>query len=190
MLAQAQQRMTARQLARVTLLEGSAECTPAGDRTFDVVLSSLALMYVIDRGRTAREIARVLKPRGRLVAAVWCEPDECDIVRFQQTAGRFAGPTPVPGVGPGALADPEPFLRLLSDAGIEASVEKEVLGFEFPSFQSAWRALAGVTTAQLPPQQQHVAQQAVMEAMYPDADRPRHFRNLTQFIVGERSPVR
>ena len=68
-------------------------------------------MYVIDRAAAARELARVLRPQGRLVAAAWAEPEACDIVLFQQTAGLFAGPPPVPGVGPGALADPTPFLR-------------------------------------------------------------------------------
>src|SRR5215213_4240152 len=74
-------------------------------------------------------IARVLRPGGRLVAAVWAGPEQCDIVRFQQIAGSFAPPPPVPGVGPGALADPSPFLAQLEAAGIDARVETEILGF-------------------------------------------------------------
>ena len=77
----------------------------------------------------------------------------CDIVRFQQIAGSFAPPPPVPGVGPGALADPSPLLGQLEAAGIDARVETEILGFDFPSFNAAWEALAGVTTAQLEPEQ-------------------------------------
>ena len=119
-----------------------------------------------------------------MIAAVWGGPDECDIVLFQQTAGRFAGPPPVPGVGPGALADPTLFLQQLADAGIEAHVEAEVLGFDFPDFLSAWTALAGVTTAHLPPDQQQEAQRAVKDVMYLSGDAPRHFRNLTQFVTG------
>jgi len=82
-------------------------------------------MYVIDRAAAAREIARVLRNRGRLVAAVWAGPEHSDIVLFQQTAGSFAGPPPVAGVGPGALADTAPFLKQLGAAGIEAAVETE-----------------------------------------------------------------
>jgi hypothetical protein len=107
-------------------------------------------------------------------------------VLFQQTAGRFAGPPPVPGVGPGALADASGFLRQLDAAGISARVETETLGFEFPDFTSAWDTLAGVTTAELPPGRQREAKDAVMATMYPDGDGPRHFRNVTQFIVGAR----
>jgi SAM-dependent methyltransferase len=186
MLALARQRMVARGLTNVTLCEGRGESIPADDHACDVVLSSLALMYVLDRAAAAREIARVLRPGGRLIASVWAGPDACDIVLFQQTAGRFAGPPPVPGVGPGALADPVPFLQQLADAGIDAHVETETLGFDFPDFLSAWQALAGVTTAHLPPERQQEAQAAVHAAMWPQGDGPRHFRNVTQFIMGQR----
>lgn len=186
MLRVARARMAARGLTTVHLREGRAEAIPAEDQAFDVALASLSLMYVIDRAAAARELVRVLRPNGRLIAAVWAGPEVCDIVLFQQTAGRFAGPPPVPGVGPGALADPTTFLRQLADAGIEARVERETLGFDFESFGAAWDALAGVTTAQLPAESQQEARAAVMAAMYPQGDRPRHFRNITQFIVGHR----
>jgi hypothetical protein len=44
--------------------------------------------------------------------------------------------------------------------------------------------LAGVTTAHLTPERQQEAKEAVMAAMYPQGDDPRHFRNTTQFILG------
>jgi enediyne biosynthesis protein CalE5 len=184
MLALAQRRVAAGGLTNVRLREGRAESLPAEDAVFDVVLASLSLMYVLDRAAAAREVARVLRPQGRLVAAVWAGPEQCDIVLFQQTAGRFAGPPPVPGVGPGALADPTLFLQQLAAVGIQARVEQEPLGFTFDTFVAAWEALAGVTTAHLTPERQQEAKEAVMAAMYPQGDGPRHFRNTTQFILG------
>jgi SAM-dependent methyltransferase len=186
MLALAQARVEASNLLNVSLREGQGEAIPADASEFDAVLSSLALMYVIDRAAAAAEIARVLRPGGRLVAAVWAGPEECDIVRFQHHAGQFAGPPPVAGVGPGALADPTSFLEQLTAAGLDARVESRVLGFDFPDFHSAWTALAGVTTAHLPPDQQEAAQIAVREDMYPTGDSPRRFDNLTHFVVGRR----
>ena len=87
-----------------------------------VVLSSLTLMYLIDRASAAREIARVLRPGGRLIAAAWAGPE--------------------------------------------------------------WTALAGVTTAHLPRDEQHEARRAVMDTMYPRGNAPRHFGSLTRFIIG------
>jgi SAM-dependent methyltransferase len=184
MVALAQQRLAARGFTNVSFREGRAETLPAEDNSCDVVLASLSLMYVVDRAAAAREIARVLRPQGRLIAAVWAGPEQCDIVLFQQTAGRFAGPPPVPSVGPGALADPTLFLQQLANVGIEARVEVETLGFDFDSFAAAWEVLAGVTTAHLPPERQQEAKEAVMAAMYRNGDGPRHFRNTTQFIIG------
>lgn len=186
MLGLAQQRAAALGLSNVRFREGRAETIPADDGAFEVMLASLSLMYVIDRAAGAREIARVLRPGGRFVAAVWAGPERCDIVRFQQTAGSFAPPPPVPGVGPGALADPVPFLTQLADAGITAHVEAETLGFDFDDFGLAWDVLASVTTAQLPSDRQREAKAAVMAAMWPHGDGPRHFKNVTQFIVGQR----
>jgi len=77
-------------------------------------------------------------------------------------------------------------LEQLAAAGIRARVETEILGFDFADFASAWEVLAGATTAQLPPERRQEAKEAVLAAMYSEGDGPRHFRNVTQFIVGER----
>ncbi len=74
MLDLARQRSASLGLRNIEFLEGRAEELPAPTGRFDVVLASLSLMYVIDRGAAAREIARVLRPGGRLVAAVWGVP--------------------------------------------------------------------------------------------------------------------
>lgn len=190
MLAQARRTTARAGLENAEFTEGRAEEIPAASATFDIVLASLSLMYVIDRAAAAREIARVLRPGGRLVAAVWAGAASCDIVLFQQTAGSFAPPPPVPGVGPGALADPSIFVAQLAGAGVEADVQKEVLGFDFDDFESAWNVLASVTTAQLAPERQEEARSAVRNLMWPHGDGPRHFRNTTLFIVGRlRSPL-
>jgi SAM-dependent methyltransferase len=187
MIALAEGRAESLGLGGITFRQGRGEEIPAVDSAFDVVLASLSLMYAIDRAATAREIARVLRPGGRFVAAVWAGAEACDIVRFQQVAGRYAPPPPVAGVGPGALADLSPFLRELGAAGIEATVARETLGFEFPNFSLAWEVLAGVTTSGLSPERRQEAQAAVMAAMWPEPEKPREFQNVTQFIVGRRT---
>jgi len=168
----------------IELREGRAEQIPVPDGSVDVLLASLSLMYVIDRTAAAREIGRVLRPGGRFVAAVWAAAEQCDIVLFQETAGRFAPPPPAPGVGPGALADPARFAAQLGEAGLEVRVESEPLGFDFHDFDLAWEVLAGVTTAQLPADRRQQAREAVQAAMWVQGRGPRHFRNVTHFIVG------
>jgi SAM-dependent methyltransferase len=166
---------------------GAGEAIPAGEASFDVVLASLSLMFAVDRAAVAREIARVLRPRGRLAAAVWGGPDSNDLVLFQKIAGSFAPSPPVPGVGPGALADARGFLDELSRSGIEARIETEVVQFGFDDFDAAWTVFAGVTAADLPPERQAEAKSAVQAAMWPEPAEPRRFRNTVQFITGVRS---
>lgn len=184
MLAAAQRRATAANVTNVIFLEGGGEAIPVDDGAVDVVLASLSLMYMIDRAAATREIARVLRPGGRFVAAVWAGAEQCDIVLFQQTAGRFAPTPPVPGVGPGALADPKAFLTQLEAAGIQAWVETDVVEFDFDGFASAWDTLARVTTSGLEPERQREAKAAVLAMMWPHGDGPRRFRNGVQFVVG------
>ena len=188
MLALAGERAAALGLRNVTFREGRAEAIPGDSGCCDVLLASLSLMYVIDRAAAAREIARILRPRGRFVAAVWAGPTDCDIVWLQQTAGSFAPPSPVPGVGPGALADPRSLLTQLAEVGVDAHVETQVLGFDFDDFETAWTILAGVTTAALAPERLEEAKAAVRVLMWPHGDGPRHFRNMTHFIVGASQP--
>lgn len=185
MLRIATQKANELHLTNIEFQEGRAESIPAEDSSFDVVLASLSLMYVIDRGTAAREIGRVLRTGGRFVAAVWAAANECDIVLFQQTAGGFAPPPPVPGVGPGAMADPSEFIGQLLTSGIQAQVEGQLLSFEFDDFESAWDVLAGVTTASLAPDIQEQAKNAVRNLMWNDAAGPRSFQNNTQFIIGQ-----
>jgi SAM-dependent methyltransferase len=173
-------------VGNVVFKEGSAESIPAKDGSFDIVVSSLCLMFVIDKEKAAAEIARVLRPGGRFIASVWGGPDECDIVKFQSIAGSFSPDPPAPGSGPGSLADPSDLINYLSRAGLETSVQKEVAGFEFPDLQSAWNVLAGVTTSDLSAEERKRAMEAVRSEMWPEPDRPRTFRNLTQFILGKK----
>ncbi len=54
MLRAARQRVAAQGLTGVSFREGRAEALPAENESFDVVLASLSLMYVIDRAAAAR----------------------------------------------------------------------------------------------------------------------------------------
>ena len=59
--------------AAVELCVGSAERLPLGDQAFDVVVSTNAFHYFTRPLAALSEMARVLKPFGRLVITDWCD---------------------------------------------------------------------------------------------------------------------
>lgn len=182
MLDVARERAKKHSLANISFVEGSAEQIPAPDNSHDIILSSLCMMFVIDRAKAAREIARVLRPSGKFVACVWARPEICDLVKFQQTAGSFAPKPPVKGVGPGALADPVPFINQLTEAGLNARFETEITELQFENFQLAWDAVANVSVLGIDEETREKAKSAVREIMWPNADEPRIFRNSAHYI--------
>jgi demethylmenaquinone methyltransferase/2-methoxy-6-polyprenyl-1,4-benzoquinol methylase len=68
MLGQARRRLAARpELAgRISYVVGEAEHLPFSDDEFDAVTFTYLLRYVDDRAATMRELARVVKPGGRI----------------------------------------------------------------------------------------------------------------------------
>lgn len=67
----------ARGLTHVRAERRDAEALGLDDGTFDVALCALGLMYVPDPVTALREMYRVLKPGGRIVAAVWGARAQC-----------------------------------------------------------------------------------------------------------------
>ena len=77
MVQAAAQAAAARGLRQATFTRMDAEALTFPDASFDVVFCALGLMYVPDPRQALREMARVLRPRGRLLLAVWGPRSRC-----------------------------------------------------------------------------------------------------------------
>jgi SAM-dependent methyltransferase len=73
MLAAADRRAAARHLTNIEVRECSVDDLPFDDATFDSVSCRFGLMFFPDLDEAMAEIVRVLKPAGRVCAAVWAE---------------------------------------------------------------------------------------------------------------------
>jgi ubiquinone/menaquinone biosynthesis C-methylase UbiE len=74
---------------RVEVIEALAESLPFEDASFDSVVSTLVLCSVEDPGASAAEIARVLKPAGRLLCLEHVRsPEEGRLARWQDRLER------------------------------------------------------------------------------------------------------
>lgn len=135
MLTQAKKRQaTTPTLAdRITLMTGEAERLPFKDNEFDALTFTYLLRYVEDRGATLQELARVVKPGGRIAMIEFAVPHNA-VLRALWRAYTRAG---LPLIG-----------RLVSPAWLEVgrflgpSIER--LYQEEPDMQALWQA-AGIT---------------------------------------------
>jgi demethylmenaquinone methyltransferase/2-methoxy-6-polyprenyl-1,4-benzoquinol methylase len=97
MLAQAERRVAASALLRerVTLMRGEAEQLPFADGEFDGLTFTYLLRYVDDPAATIRELARVVKPGGRIASLEFAVPPR----RLLRLAWRFYTWAGLPALG-------------------------------------------------------------------------------------------
>ena len=123
---------------------------------YDAVLCREGLMFASDPARAAGEIARVLRPGGRVAIAVW-GPRAGNPwlgVVFDAFSARMGVPMPPPGMpGPFALDDAGRLHTLLVDAGlVDVAVRELPVPLVSPSFKDWWTrtsSLAGPLSAVL-----------------------------------------
>ena len=76
-------RLRARAGSRARVVEAGADALPFEDDAFDTVVSTLVLCTVPDQAAALREIARVLKPGGRLLFLEHVRSDEPRLAKWQ-----------------------------------------------------------------------------------------------------------
>ncbi len=131
LLERGRERAAAERL-EITFREGDAENIPFPDASFDVVLSTVGVMFAPDQERAAGELLRVCRSGGSIGLANWT-PDG-----FAGELGRLFGsylPSP-PVLKPPALWGTEERLReLLGDGALDPRVTRRSFVFRYRSVQ-------------------------------------------------------
>jgi SAM-dependent methyltransferase len=156
--------------------EADLEALPFADGSFDAVTAVNSVFYAADMAAAMRQLARVVRPGGRVVITAWGPPERCEVLAdlFSKVAPLM--PPPPPGnaaAHPGALSQPGALAAVLDGAGLHVVDEGEVAcPFVFPNAEVSWRAHRSAGPNQLAIA--HSGESAV-RAVYADVDR-RHMR--------------
>ena len=121
--------------------EADLESLPFGDSEFDAVIAVNSVLYASDMAHATNELARVVRPDGKLVITNWGKLEDCevrDVVDAVVNLVRFKPPR-----GPFWLSEPGKIEGLLTDAGLTLVERGEVrCDFTYPSLDICWRAQA------------------------------------------------
>jgi ubiquinone/menaquinone biosynthesis C-methylase UbiE len=112
------------------------------DRSFDVVICQLGVMFFPDAKRGVQEFRRVLRQEGRLAVQVWSWPDRVSFFGVLADAlSRYLPDHRDALYSPAALADPDRLERLLAAGFRNVSVVAETREVAFESFEEYWSGI-------------------------------------------------
>jgi SAM-dependent methyltransferase len=182
---------------RVRFEPGNACALPFSNSSFDLVLSSLVLMFVPDGALAAREMARVTKPGGIVAAATWD-------LRGGVTSTRMLNDTIValgvpgaeslrarlmggPGVRPGELATLWRGANLRNVRGAQITIRMDYANFaDYWEPASQGPLLPGLLGGLAPEWHERVRSAMESAFLVGEADGPRSFAATAWVVAGMR----
>jgi SAM-dependent methyltransferase len=130
MLDIARRRAAADGLANVSFVQADVQVADLGQARYDRVISRNGVMFFGDPVAAFANLARAMKPAGRMVLLVWQPMTENPW--FTSFRSAVPGPLPPPdGPGPFALGDPDRVRTLLTAAGF---AEPDLRGVREPTY--------------------------------------------------------
>lgn len=122
-LAIARARAAREELHNISFVQADAQVHPFADSGFDVALSRHGTMFFGDAPTAFANLARALRPGGRLALLTWQPAARNEwMVAFRAALTGQPAPPPPAGPGPGSMSDPAQVRELLAGAGF-AGVE-------------------------------------------------------------------
>ena len=131
-----------RRFPRARFQVADVEELPFEDSAFDIVTGFNVFQYAGSFVRAFAEAARVVRPEGRVLAAVWGNPDDCEAAACATAVDGFLPPRAPSAPGALALCDPGALEAAASAAGLHAVRQAQVeTPFLYPDLETAVRGV-------------------------------------------------
>jgi SAM-dependent methyltransferase len=139
-LLEAAERQAAAEQLPIRYLQGDAEDLPFDDESFDAVVSTCGVMFASRPEAAAQELARVVRPGGRIALTTWTS--DGNLFKMFQVMKPFmpAPPAPAPP-SPFEWGNPDRIRQLLAES-FELKFERAVSYYREPSADAAWNTFS------------------------------------------------
>ncbi|WP_040441494.1 class I SAM-dependent methyltransferase [Roseibium aggregatum] len=122
---------------RPVFQQAAAEALPFGDESFDGVISTYGVIFSSEPSGAVAEMARVLRPAGRLALATWADEPDGYIARFFGLVGEWSDAPPPP-------ASPfdwgrSSWLREVVGERFEIDIHEQVTTLYAPDVATVWK---------------------------------------------------
>jgi SAM-dependent methyltransferase len=126
------------------LREGGLDVLPFVAAAFDVVLAVNALQFAFDPAAALSEVARVLRPGGRLALGQFAAPERCESTALHHVMEALVPADRQEDHAPYALSAPGALEAALSAAGLSVTLDREQPGdWRYEDLDRALRGLLG-----------------------------------------------
>lgn len=152
---------------RPVFKRGAAEALPFPDKSFDGVLSTYGVIFSSAPTRAVAEMARVLRPGGRMALATWADDPEGYVAGFFGLVGEWSG-APPPSASPFDWGRRD-WLQETLGAFFEIEVREQVTMLYAPDVTTVWEEYVrgfgpvAASHAALPPDQREAFRAAFEE---------------------------
>jgi ubiquinone/menaquinone biosynthesis C-methylase UbiE len=135
-LLEAAERQARAERLAVTYRQGDAEQLPFDDESFDAIASTCGVMFASRPEAAAKEMARVVRPGGRIAITTWTHDGNL-FKMFQVMKPYMPAPASPPPPSPFEWGNPDRIRQLLGEA-FELKLERAVSYYREPSAEAAW----------------------------------------------------
>jgi SAM-dependent methyltransferase len=122
---------------RPVFQRAAAEALPFPDESFDGVISTYGVIFSNDPSKAVAEMARVLRPGGRLALATWADDPDGYIAGLFALVGQWSD-APPPSASPFDWGRPD-WLREVLGERFEIAFREQVTTLYAPDVETVWK---------------------------------------------------